>query len=335
MLLARIYEVLPLLCPACGGHMRILSFITDPPVVVAILEHLLAAPRRETSSSTRPQSSIPKDAKSREIDRAVKESLTTGVPLYELDVELLECLRPDLVITQSVYDVCAVGETQALTCLPNLTNPPAVMSMHPHRFADVMSDFPRLGQAAGIVESASALVDEYGTRVQRVCRRVEGERPVTVVVLEWIDPPFSSGHWTPDLVTMAGGRELLVHVNINTITYKILALLGHDWHLGCNQEADNAQIKPVCYHADAEGTEGARGKGAPVYVIVSRCGTRQDRSARRRGPREQADRRASRYAASRREQVAQALLSKTSRGTRGSFPQRSTLCFPPLEWSPR
>ena len=149
------------------------------------------------------------DAKSPEIDRAVKESLTTGSPLYELDVELLERLRPDLVITQDVCDVCAVGKTQALTCLPDLTNRPAVLSLHPHRFDDVMSDHVRLGRAAGIEASARELVNVYRMRVQRVHRRVEGKRPVPVVVLEWIDPPFSSGHWTPDLVTMAGGLELL------------------------------------------------------------------------------------------------------------------------------
>ena len=152
---------------------------------------------------------IPEAAKSREIDQAVKESVATGAPLYELDVELLERLRPDLIITQAVCDVCALGETQALSCLSALTNPPRVLSLHPHRFDDVMSDLLELGRAAGIEAKAKKLVDGYLTRVERVRRRVRGKPPVSVVVLEWIDPSFSSGHWTPDLVTMAGGRELL------------------------------------------------------------------------------------------------------------------------------
>ena len=198
--------------------MKIVSLIPSATEMVAALglEHTLVG---ITHSCDFPSSvehlprvtstAIPKDAKSREIDRAVKESVTTGTPLYELDVELLERLRPDLIITQEVCDVCAVGKTQALTCLPELKNRPAMISLHPHRFDDVMSDFVRLGQAAGVEASARELVDEYMTCVQRVRRRVEGERPVSVVVLEWIDPLFSSGHWTPDLVTMAGGRELL------------------------------------------------------------------------------------------------------------------------------
>ena len=198
--------------------MRIVSLIPSATEMVAALglEHALVG---ITHSCDFPPSvehiprvtstAITKYAKSREIDQAVKEGLTTGTPLYELDVELLERLRPDLIITQDVCDVCAVGKTQALTCLPDLTNRPEVMSLHPHRFEDVMSDLVRLGRAAGVEARAGELADEYTTRVRRVRRRVEGERLVSVVVLEWIDPPFSSGHWTPDLVTMAGGRELL------------------------------------------------------------------------------------------------------------------------------
>ncbi len=130
-------------------------------------------------------------------------------------------------------------------------------------------------------------------------------------------------------------KRKLVQMDINTMAYHKLALSGLGRHLGSNQEADDAQIKSIRYHADTEGTQSARSEDAPVYVIVSRRSTRQDRTARRRGPREQGDRRASRHATSCREQVAQALLPRTPRRARGSFPQRSTLCFFPLAWSRR
>ena len=143
----------------------------------------------------------------------------------------------------------------------------------------------------------------------------------------------------PLVVDMAanqiGNRKSLVRVNISTITYRVLALPGTKRHLDLNQEADDAQIKSIRYHAHRERAQGARSESAPVYVIVSRRGARQDRVALRRRSREQADRRAARHAASRREQVAQALLPGTPRRARGSFPQRPTLCFFPLAWSPR
>lgn len=155
---------------------------------------------------------IPKDATSAEIDRQVKASLSDGAPLYELDVDLLERLRPDLVLTQGVCDVCAVGETQALACLGGLSTRPEILSLHPHRFADVLADVRRVGAACGATDAADALLDEHRTRVERVRRRVlarPATPPTSVVVLEWIDPPYSCGHWTPDVVAMAGGREVL------------------------------------------------------------------------------------------------------------------------------
>lgn len=152
---------------------------------------------------------ISADATSREIDHVVKESVEGGSPLYELDVALLASLEPELVVTQAVCDVCAVGESQAMSCLPALPSTPEVVSLHPHRFADVLADLVRLGRAAGVEERARRLVSEYRSRVDTVCRSVRGRRRVDVVVLEWIDPLFSAGHWTPDIVEMAGGRELL------------------------------------------------------------------------------------------------------------------------------
>jgi iron complex transport system substrate-binding protein len=102
-----------------------------------------------------------------------------------------------------------VGETQALACLSGLRTKPEVLSLHPHRFADVLDDVVRIGEAAGVERHARDVVEEYRRRIVRVRGSVSGMAPVSIVVLEWIDPPYSCGHWTPDVVTMAGGRELL------------------------------------------------------------------------------------------------------------------------------
>jgi len=153
--------------------------------------------------------SIPYGASSDTIDRTVRASLRTGRALYELDVALIEALEPDVVVTQSVCDVCAVGDQVALASLEGLSIRPDFVSLHPHRFEDVLHDMLRIGESVGAVDRARALVDQLRERVLRTRTRTDGKRRVTVAVLEWIDPLFSAGHWTPDIVADAGGREVL------------------------------------------------------------------------------------------------------------------------------
>lgn len=152
---------------------------------------------------------IPKEATSREIDEAVRDRRAAGAPLYELDIGLLEQLQPDLLITQGVCDVCAVCEMQALAALPRLSKDPVVVNLTPHRLQDVLEDVIRIGRAAGVEDLARRLVEESQERIEKVRSRVDGFEPVSVVVLEWIDPLFSAGHWTPDVVQLAGGYEPL------------------------------------------------------------------------------------------------------------------------------
>lgn len=152
---------------------------------------------------------IPPDASSGEIDRMVKEYVRNGRPLYELDTRLLEVLDPDLVLTQSVCDVCAVGEEQATAGLEGLSIQPRVVALHPHCLRDVLDDILRVGEAARVPEQAGVLVAGFRRRIARVQARVRGQEPVRVVVLEWLDPLFSAGHWTPEIVALAGGQEAL------------------------------------------------------------------------------------------------------------------------------
>ena len=152
---------------------------------------------------------IPKEASSREIDDAVRDAVRSERPLYEIDVELLERLQPDVLITQGVCDVCAVCESQALATLPALSRQPTVVNLTPHRLDDVLQDVSRIGAAVGQTRRADEVVATCRARIAAVRRRVGSFAPRSVVVLEWVDPLFSSGHWTPEVVSLAGGRELL------------------------------------------------------------------------------------------------------------------------------
>lgn len=198
--------------------MRIVSLLPGATEIVAALgledrlvgvSHVCDHPASVRDLPSVTSTTVPADASSGEIDRQVKESVAGAQPPYRLDHDLLERLEPDLVITQGICDVCAVGESLARACLSSLSTSPTVISLHPHRFDDVLEDVLSLGSALGKAERAASFVARCRARVRAVEERVADREPVDVVVLEWTDPLFSAGHWTPDLVRMAGGRELL------------------------------------------------------------------------------------------------------------------------------
>lgn len=153
---------------------------------------------------------IPTDATSGEIDALVRERMKTRRALYTLDMPTLEALAPDLIVTQALCDVCAVAEEEVSAAACVLPGRPQVLNLEPTRLRDVFDDMLRVGQAAGTPTQAQAKVTQLQARVDAVAQRVRSVRPRSrVVLLEWIDPPFSCGHWSPELVDLAGGVELL------------------------------------------------------------------------------------------------------------------------------
>ncbi len=153
---------------------------------------------------------IPHDASSREIDAQVRERLTSARALYTLDMPVLGGLRPDLIVTQALCDVCAVAEAEVTAAACGLPGQPKVVNLEPTCLADVFECLRVVGDAAGVLERAKAVVLSLQARVQAVTERTAGigER-VRTILLEWIDPPFCSGHWSPELVRLAGGVELI------------------------------------------------------------------------------------------------------------------------------
>ena len=153
---------------------------------------------------------IPHDATSREIDDLVRERLRTERALYNLDLPVLERLRPDLIVTQALCDVCAVAEAEVTAAACALPGRPAVVNLEPLSLRDVLDTLPAVARAAGVPERAGPAVAPLPRRIDAVAARsaAVADRP-RVVVLEWLDPPFSCGHWTPELVRLAGGDEVV------------------------------------------------------------------------------------------------------------------------------
>ena len=153
---------------------------------------------------------IPHDASSRDIDSLVRERLKTQRALYSLDMPTLERLRPDLIVTQALCDVCAVAEAEVTAAACSLPGHPKVVNLEPMRLAEVFECLRLVGDAAGIPERASEVIARLQRRVDAVESRSQmiADRP-RVVLLEWIDPPFCCGHWSPELVRLAGGVEVV------------------------------------------------------------------------------------------------------------------------------
>ena len=160
------------------------------------------------------QTLIPVDAASAEIDQLVRERLKTQRALYSLDVATLEQLRPDLIVTQALCDVCAVAEAEVSAAACSLPGQPKVLNLEPMTLTDVFSTLKMVGKETGSEQRADAVVNELKRRVDAVAARSASiHRRPRVVMLEWIDPPFSAGHWTPELVTLAGGDEQIGRPN--------------------------------------------------------------------------------------------------------------------------
>jgi iron complex transport system substrate-binding protein len=153
---------------------------------------------------------IPTDAPSREIDALVRERLRANRALYELDLPVLERLAPDLIVTQALCDVCAVAEAEVAAAACRLPGNPRVVNLEPTSLAEVLASHQAVADAAGVPERGRGVVARLQERIDAVARRSAGLTQVPrVMLLEWIDPPFTAGHWSPEIVRLAGGREVL------------------------------------------------------------------------------------------------------------------------------
>ncbi len=151
---------------------------------------------------------IPTDASSAEIDRLVRQRLRTNGALYTLDLPTLEALRPDLIVTQALCDVCAVAEEEVRAAACTLPGRPRVIKLEPHTLSEVNTSLRQVASAVGLERSAEEVIAGLNSRIEAVVERTAGvPRRWRVAFLEWLDPPFAGGHWNPELVRLAGGIE--------------------------------------------------------------------------------------------------------------------------------
>ncbi len=146
---------------------------------------------------------------SSEIDRHIREVVHQGSSIYALDADLLAALQPDVILTQELCEVCAVSYPIVERAARRLGSSPQLVSLEPESLEDVFQNILFVGRLVGRHDAAEVVCDSLRRRIATVEQRVAGRPRRTVVCLEWVDPPFNCGHWTPELVSIAGGDELL------------------------------------------------------------------------------------------------------------------------------
>jgi iron complex transport system substrate-binding protein len=156
-------------------------------------------------------------ARSAEIDRQVREVVASGLSVYRIDEERLRDLRPDLILTQDACAVCAVSfEEVEAAARKLLGRDAAIVSLSPHRLEDVFRDILRVAEAAGVSERGVEAVAGLRARLEEVRARAASARRPRVLALEWMDPPMPAGHWTPELIRIAGGEPVLGREGVPT-----------------------------------------------------------------------------------------------------------------------
>jgi iron complex transport system substrate-binding protein len=141
-----------------------------------------------------------------EIEKAVRDAVSDGRPLYAIDRDLLDELEPDLILTQNLCAVCAVSaEAVEELCATDAE----VIALDAHTLAEIEERIISLARLLGVPGRGRAVVDRMQATIAAIDERVAGAPVRPVFVAEWLEPPYAAGHWIPEMVALAGGRDVL------------------------------------------------------------------------------------------------------------------------------
>ena len=153
-------------------------------------------------------SRIPEGLDSGSIDHLVTEQLKSDQALYDLNIDALTSLRPDLIVTQALCDVCAVSGNDVARAVGGLPNNPDVINLEPNCLTDVLDTVELLAEAADCVKQGQIYLRELRHRISQVNDKSSvinrSDKP-RVALLDWLDPIFDGGHWSPEIIELAGG----------------------------------------------------------------------------------------------------------------------------------
>jgi iron complex transport system substrate-binding protein len=147
---------------------------------------------------------------SREVDEWVRRALHEDGTIYTIDEPLLRTLRPDVILTQKLCDVCAVGYGTVALLAETLPGPPKVVNLEPSSLSDILDNIRRVAEVCDVPDRVDKVIAQLSNRIEAVRSRANRIVPrARCFLMEWVDPPFCSGHWGPELVEIAGGYDPL------------------------------------------------------------------------------------------------------------------------------
>lgn len=183
-------------------------FALDAAESVVGVTHECDYPSKARSMPQVTSARIDPSMESSRIDELVREQLDSSGTLYALDLPLVRSLRPEIVLTQQLCTVCAVGYETVRAAMKTLEEPPDVINLEPTNLDEVLESFRMVGREIDKEDRADKLVAELRESLAAI---PPIPSPPKVLFLEWLIPPFSAGHWMPELVEAAGGIPVLAN----------------------------------------------------------------------------------------------------------------------------
>ena len=153
----------------------------------------------------------------REIDVAVAARIGSGQSLYQVDEKLLRELKPNLILTQNLCQVCAPSGNELTVALKLLQPKPEIVWMSPHSLEDIFQNIRDLGAATGCATKAEELIAESRARLEQISARTKNLSRPKVFCLEWVDPYYCCGHWVPEMIELAGGEDALGRKGVDSV----------------------------------------------------------------------------------------------------------------------
>lgn len=234
-----------------GPELVGVTFECDEPAT-ARTDHAVVVGGRDTRGMTPP-----------EIDDYVRGRMAAGEDLYTLQADALAELSPDLILTQDLCRVCALPSGQVEQALDHLGCRAEVVCLDPHTLEEVLGTIRTVGARTGRAAVAERLVAGLQARLDRVAAQVAGRPRPRVAVVEWVDPPFTAGHWVPDLVTAAGGTAVAARPGAPSVQT--------DWRAIADAAPELVLVSPCGFHLEGAAEQARavadRLPGVPVWAI--------------------------------------------------------------------
>jgi iron complex transport system substrate-binding protein len=221
---------------------------------------------------------LPSGLSAGEIDAAVRERTQNGESIYELDRTALEELEPDLIVTQALCPVCAVSYEEVAELARALPSDPRVISLDPKSLGETLGDVRTIAEATGVRERGVELIARSEARIDRVKVAVRGAPRRRVAALEWLDPVFVAGHWTPEMTELAGGLDPLglPAEHSRTLSWEAVAAAEPEVVvvMPCGYDASRAREEALAYASELAALGARQVVAVDASAYFSRPGPR-------------------------------------------------------------